>query len=107
MNIQIPDEFRKACRNLAQGLEVATAEEFIQHALIGIDLDDAHAIRIFIDGLLKSNPSADELIGFWRSTPADIVFYDGEGVRTFLSMLRDVLDRSPYVDEKPKGGGTG
>jgi hypothetical protein len=102
MDIQIPDEFRKACRNLGQGLEVTTADELVQYALIGIDHDDARSIKAFLDDLLNGDYSADQLKEFWWSTPADIVLYDGEGVRTFLTMIRDALDKPPYVTAPPE-----
>jgi hypothetical protein len=51
MDIQIPDEFRKACRNLAQGLEVTTADELVHYALIGIDHDDARSIVALLEAM--------------------------------------------------------
>jgi hypothetical protein len=55
MDIKIPSEFKKMCRNLVQGLEVETPEELVQHALVGIYREDAGAIRKFLDELLSKN----------------------------------------------------
>ena len=97
MDIELPIEFRMACRNLTQGTEVATADELVQQALIGIDQQDARGIKAFLDDLLRRRYSADQLKEFWWSTPADVVFFEGEGVRTFLTLMRDALAKPPYV----------
>jgi hypothetical protein len=98
MNVAVPNEFRKACRNLVQASEVETAEDLLQFALIGIDQRDAGVIRAFLDDLASAQPSAEQLKELWSSVPSDIVLGDGEGIRTFLQLMRERLANPPYVN---------
>jgi hypothetical protein len=93
MNISAPEEFKKVCRNLTQGLDlvVSTADEFVQHALLGIEPHERPAIKAFIDELLSGRYSDDELKSIWWTMPSDIVFHAGRGVVAFLTMLRNEL----------------
>jgi hypothetical protein len=105
MDIEIPSEFKKMCRNLVQGLDVETPDELVQHALVGIDREDASAIRKFLDELLSKNYKAEELHSFWWSLPSDIVFDKGDGVEAFLKLVRVTLSKPPYQDAAEIGTG--
>lgn len=89
----IPEEFKKICHNLVQGLEVSSAQELIQVSLIGIEPQDRPPIKAFLDALLSGRYSDDQLKEIWWSMPSDIVFHEGKGVVTFLSLLRDEVEK--------------
>jgi hypothetical protein len=95
MSVLPPEEFKKVCRNLTQGLDlvVSTSDELMQLALLGIEPHERPAIKVFIDELLSGRYSDDELKSIWWTMPSDIVFHDGRGVVAFLTMLRNELDK--------------
>jgi len=93
MNVSAPQEFKKVCRNLVQGLEITTPQELMQVALLGIEPHERPVIKAFIDELLSGRYSDDQLKDIWWSMPSDIVFYEGKGVVTFLTMLRDEVQK--------------
>jgi hypothetical protein len=96
MTIPAPEEFKKVCRNLVQGLDlvVSTPEQLMQVALLGIEPQERPAIETFVDELLSGRYSDQQLKEIWWSMPADIVFHEGRGVVAFLTMLRGELEKS-------------
>ena len=102
MAVRVPDEFKKACRNLGQDLDlfVKSLDDLVYTALIGITATEATAIRSFLDQLLSDRYSPDQLKSIWWSTPADLVFHDSRDVVTFLTRLREVISKPPYSLEK-------
>lgn len=96
MNLPIPEEFKKACRNLGQdlGYEQPTQELMAQIALIGIELHERPAIKAFLDELLSGRHSAEQLKEFWWSTPADIYFHEPQDLLTFLKLMRSTIERT-------------
>jgi len=96
MNISAPEEFKKVCRNLAQGLDlvVSTPKQLMQVALSGIEPRERPAIKAFIDELLSGRYSDEQLKEIWWSMPADIVFHEGRGVVAFLTMLREEIAKA-------------
>ncbi|MFM9849859.1 MAG: hypothetical protein ACKVP3_22220 [Hyphomicrobiaceae bacterium] len=94
MTLDIPDEFKKVCGNLVQGLEVHSPQELMQVALLGVEPRERPAIMAFLDELLSGRYTDDELKDIWWSMPADIVFYEGKAVVTFLTMLRHEVAKS-------------
>src|SRR5262245_15775331 len=95
MNIPIPDEFKKACRNLGQdlGYEKPTPDVMAKIALIGIEQPERLVIRTFLDTLLSGSYTPEELTEFWWSMPADIYFHEGRDLVTFLKMVRDEVEK--------------
>lgn len=91
--MDIPEEFKKVCHNLVQGLEVSSVQELIQVSLIGIEPQDRPPIKAFLDKLLSGRYSDDQLKEIWWSMPSDIVFHEGKGAVTFLSLLRDEVEK--------------
>ncbi len=106
MRIDIPREFRKACRNLGQDLarkaramSAADATHLLVHtAIIGIDRTEAREIRGFIQEFLNKSLTSEQIVEFWRKTPAEIYFYDGEQVERFLVSLNERLAQPPYQE---------
>jgi hypothetical protein len=104
VQIEMPLEFHKACRNLGQDLaskarvmsEAEANALLVQTTMIGIDRTEAKVIREFIGELLNSDLTSDQLVEFWRKTPAEIYFYDGGQVEGFLKLLSAGLAQPPY-----------
>ncbi len=104
LNLDFPPEFRKACRNLGQDLarkvramNAADATDLlVQTATIGIDRTKAQEIRSFIGEFLNKGLTSEQIVEFWRKTPAEIYFYDGEQVERFLTSLNERLAQPPY-----------
>jgi hypothetical protein len=92
--MDIPDEFKKVCRNLVQGLEVSSAQDLIQASLVGIEPHERPTIKAFLDELLGGRHSDDQLKEIWWSMPSDIVFHEGKDVVAFLSKLRDEVEKA-------------
>lgn len=100
----MPPEFRKACRNLGQDLaskaramsEADANSLLVQTAMIGIDRTEAKAIREFIGEFLNSGLTPNQMVEFWRKTPAEIYFYDGGQVEGFLKLLSVNLAQPLY-----------
>lgn len=93
MILPIPTEFKKACRNLVQGLsdERPPLEHLVEIALIGIERHERPAIKSFLDELLSGRYSAEQLKEFWWSTPADIYFHNARDLFEFLALMRGAL----------------
>lgn len=94
MKPPIPDEFKKVCRNLVQGLEISSAQELVQIALLEVEPQERPAIKAFLDELLSGRYNDDQLKEIWWSMPSDIVFHEGKGAATFLKMLRDEVAKA-------------
>ena len=60
-----PAEFTKVCRNLVQGLEISSAQELVQIALLDIGPQERPAIKAFLDELLSGRYSDDQLRDIW------------------------------------------
>jgi len=104
LNLDFPPELRKACRNLGQDLarkaiamNAADATDLlVQTATIEIDRTEAQEIRSFIGEFLNKGLTSEQIVEFWRKTPAEIYFYDGEQVERFLTSLNERLAQPPY-----------
>ena len=98
MTISTPAAVNKMCANLNQGLDdfVTTADELVTFALHNIEPDEGAIIRSFIDEILGSRYSHDELKDWWWTTRADIVFHDGRELIKMLTLIRADLERPPY-----------
>jgi hypothetical protein len=95
MNIPVPDEFKKACRNLGQDLayEKPTQVVMAKIALVGVGRSERLVIKTFLDTLLSGPYTPEELKEFWWSMPADIYFHEGGDLIKFLKMLRDEIEK--------------
>ena len=102
----MPMEFRRMARNITIGTMdmVSSISDMVDHALIGIDQNDAAVCRPFVKELLAMNLKAEELIQFWSSTPSAIYFKEGDTVRKFLVALLARIEMEPYLTGKlPQG----
>jgi hypothetical protein len=108
MNTSAPEEFKKVCRNLVQDLDlvVSTSEELMQVALLGIEPQERAPIKAFLDELLSGRYSDDQLKEIWWSMPSDIVFHEGKDVATFLTTLRDEVQKGACIERPCRCGTT-
>lgn len=94
-----PLEFKKACRNIGPDIEelVSSMDDMVKLFLNGINREEAAVIRPFLDEVLGTDPTPDQLKELWWSTPATTVFHDGRDVSSFLTLVREVLAEAPYA----------
>ena len=98
----MPIEFKRMARNITIGTMdmVSSIDDLVDHALIGIDQNDAALCRPFIKDLLTKNLTVEEFARFWSSTPSSIYFNEGESVRKFLVALLARIENEPYLTGK-------
>jgi hypothetical protein len=93
--MQIPEEFYEFCLYLHQDsfdLYGREPQELAAGPLRFVPKEKRAVLRAFIDQLLTGNYSDEQLQKIYRSTDADISF--PEGLRYFLGLVRDAIDRS-------------
>lgn len=102
--IETPVEFKLIARNFAADiLDFAKSlDDFVAVGLIGIDQQQAAAVRPFLKSLLAENMSREALAEFWSSLPSGL-HIDGEGVRNILVAILDRLEQEPYLTGSFKG----
>jgi hypothetical protein len=95
-----PVSFRLMCRNFGPNLDeiVSSWDDMIVLALHNLDMAEAKSLAPFIEELLGSGYSDNDLKEFWWAMPVTAVFSDGSEVRQFLMRLREALSRSPYAE---------
>jgi hypothetical protein len=89
------EEFFDFCSGLHQDFDLygPKPEDWIDGALQLMSIKRLPALRDYIDGLLTRGYSDAELQDIYRSTPSELRIWDDRGVRPFLSMTRDRIDR--------------
>ncbi|WP_419830840.1 hypothetical protein [Methylobacterium sp.] len=87
-------EFDTFTRQFHQDLmdDFSTEDAIIQWILSPFkdDTERGH-LKAYLDTLTQDDVSDEELRKLWWSSEADIVFYDGAGLRAFLKRVRDRL----------------
>jgi hypothetical protein len=98
MNIETPSEFKAIFRNMGLnfGDGATNKEDFVLHALIGVDQIEAKIIAKFIERVLVSYNSED-IKSWWRAECITVYFDDGRELVDFLTIMKNILKRSPYV----------
>lgn len=94
VNVATPEAFKKLCRNLGPDIMdfVSSEDEFVAHALIGIDGDDAKVLITFLQEKLKHD-SPIELKNWMWSMPGTVSFNDEQALVRFLRELLAKLQR--------------
>jgi hypothetical protein len=89
------DEFFSFCTWLHQDFDLygPTLEDWIDGALQNISEKRLPALREYVSGLLDGGYSDAELQEIYRATPTELRIWDNRGVRPFLQMVRDRIDR--------------
>lgn len=95
-----PEAFKRMCQNFGPDLAefAPSINDLVEHALIGIDRNDARAIGSFLDELLNGKHSAEDIKKFWWSMPVTTVFHDGKDVINMLERIREAVARRPFTD---------
>jgi hypothetical protein len=93
------DEFFYFCSGLHQDFDLygSKPEDWIDGALGFVSKDRLPTLRDYIVSMLTSGYSDSELQAVYRSTPTELRIWDDRGVRPFLEMVRDRIDRKMPV----------
>jgi hypothetical protein len=85
------------CKGLHQDFELygSEPEDWIRGALNLVPMDARPELRTFLDRILNSTYSDDDLWDLYRRTWAEISFRPPSGLRWFLTLARDVMDGKP------------
>lgn len=96
MTMQPSQEFYDFCSGLHQDFELygPRPEDWIDGALKCVKRGRLHALRDYVDGLLGGQYSDAELQELYRSTLSEVRIWEDSGVRQFLGLVRDRIDRS-------------
>lgn len=102
MDLNVPDEFKKLCRSFGPDLSefASTPDELVRHVLSGLSVGDAAVIRTFLESLLASERSDNDLVHLWWSMPVTTVFHDAADVRWILQRLRGILSDTPFLSSE-------
>lgn len=95
MTMQPSQEFFDFCSGLHQDFELygPRPEDWIDGALKFVKKGRLRALRDYVDELLNGRYSDAELQELYRSTPTELRIWEDRGVRQFLGMVRDRIDR--------------
>jgi hypothetical protein len=88
-------EFFDFCSGLHQDFDLygPKPEDWIDGALRFLFIERLPVLRDYINGLLTHGYSDAELQDIYRSTPTELRIWDDQGVRPFLTKVRDRIDR--------------
>jgi hypothetical protein len=92
--ITVPIEFNHLTQWFYQGSleEMSSPETWVASALAHLDKKQQRIVKRFLDELLSADYSDTELQEFWSSTATDYYLDDGQGLRGFLTMIRDMIE---------------
>jgi hypothetical protein len=89
--MQIPEAFRYlATCFYSRGTQHLTAEEWVRSTVrSSLSGEQRKIVKEFLDGLLNSSVTDDDLQRMWQSLDSDYWFDSGSSVRAFFQMIRD------------------
>lgn len=92
----VPDEFTRFASAFYQGSdrEAATLQDWIASGLRRLDVKEREVLRKFLADTLNAPVDEAELRRIWDSTSADYYITGHNGMRAFLTMIRDDLNNS-------------
>jgi hypothetical protein len=93
--MQIPDEFRylATCFYSRDDTQDLTAEKWVRSTVrSSLSGEQRKTVRRFLDGLLNSSATDDDLQRVWQSFDSDYWFDNGSSVRAFFQMIREASD---------------
>ncbi len=87
----VPAVFNKFAIGFIQGSdkEYTTMPDWIHGALGRLKVEEKQELKAFIDTLLQSNPTEDELQKIWMATVADYYLYAHGTVRGFFALVSE------------------
>lgn len=93
--MNITEEFYDFCLYLHQDYTLygPKPQDWIDGALRHMDKERRSALKDYLDGLLSGDYSDAQLQEIYRSTDTELRIWDDRGVRLFLEMVRDTIDR--------------
>ena len=93
--MQASDEFSQFCLGLHQDFMLYGPEpqDWINGALDFVEQGRWRALRGYVDRLLTGGYSDAQLQQLYRDTASELAIWDDRGVRPFLTMLRDTINR--------------
>jgi hypothetical protein len=72
--------------------DASSEEELIEWALSPLKKNaERQRLRAYLDSITQDDVTDAELRKLWWSSSADLIFYDGAELRTFLRKVRDRL----------------
>jgi hypothetical protein len=88
--MQVPIEFKNACRNLHQdiGLFASTPEELVDAAVEGLSTQERATVKKFLDKVLEGLSSGVSLKNVWRATGSDVYFPKSDDLLLFLRLMQ-------------------
>jgi len=88
-------EFLDFCSGLHQDFNLygQKPEDWIDGALQFVSTERLSPLRDYVNNLLSHNVSDAELQNIYSRTSSELRIWDDRGVRSFLSMVRDRIDR--------------
>ena len=90
--MKTPPEFTRLAHRFHQDvfLDVSSEEGIVADALRCLTKAEQRVDKRFLTDLLARNPTAGELRSVWNKTNPDWGFRNGEGLRRFLGLIRDM-----------------
>jgi hypothetical protein len=91
MQMQIPEAFRYlATCFYSRGAQHLTAEEWVRSTVrSSLSREQRKVVTEFLDGVLNSSATDDDLQHIWERLDSDYWFDSGSSVRAFFRMIRD------------------
>jgi hypothetical protein len=88
--MQMPDEFKKICRNMGQDMDLiaVSVDDLVAFALHETFSSELGTVEKYLNELLTGAYSPEALKELWWSSPADMIFHDGNELMAFLELLR-------------------
>jgi hypothetical protein len=94
--MEIPEEFRKLCREFYQGVSELhpTKAKIIDAAIDVLTIEESAATIKYLDKLIASKLSEDELWRLWEQAGSTVRITDGTpGMSAkFLQLIKDALE---------------
>lgn len=99
MIMHVSEEFSQFCSGLHQDFTTYGPEpqDWINGALEFVPRERLPALRNYLEELLTGSYSDAELQELYRSSHSELRIWEDGGVRAFLAMVRDTIDRVKSV----------
>lgn len=91
----VPQEFKRLAERFYQGSDedVSTPDEWVLQAVRGLNSRQKAVVKSFLDRVLSGSYSGADLQRIWNDTSADYDFRKDDHLRTFLTLIRDMIER--------------
>ena len=98
----VSDEFFRFCSGLHQDFTLYGSEpqDWVNGALEFVPTERLSVFRDYLNELLTAGYSDAQLQELYQSTYAELRIWDDAGIRMFLAMIRDTIDRNARAQRK-------